>query len=611
MFGLWYGREVLAMARQMMLLFAALALAAPAAGEPRSAGKWLVDLGRDYAQSPQAGLSNADAEITLLFMTAATRVEPGLAEGYRWQHELLTALGRSTEAIRALSRYVELKPQDTPSHLLWISSTIDLLQTAKARADFCRQYLQRGDLPDVIVGVLHYRLADFHLNRGELAEARREAEAALEADPLNVAARMVLDELIDLEGSDTTWLADPDAEDERRARRLIAELRLNPAATSAAWELANLLRDWGLTDQANRWYEHAARIFRLIPPGTPPAEFTTDREKKVEPEGEPPAEVVALLEAFPEALLDYPFDPGAYLNAMLDIESKELAPGEPWWCRIRLENKGSFPITLGAGMMVTPDLLCAVQTRGDKARTSGPTLHVSLDRRVRILPGDALEVRQTLDVGPIRSSMLGTPQMAHEVELSAVLSPVALVDETGQETWAPDVGGMLLAPLTFRRAAIEPTGQALGQLVVRSRTGGVLERIMSLQQLAMLVAERQHLDAGRLRYRARPIDSAAVQAALLERVDDEDEQVRARLAECLRWFVLDDAARQVLVRLRGDRHWLVRGLALRALADHYQSRVVKGLEGHVTTDPDEWVQRFAAALIERIQPATKPAPAGE
>ena len=56
------------MVRQALTVLACLALAGPAAGEPRSVGKWLVDLGRDYPLSPQAGLADADARIALLFM---------------------------------------------------------------------------------------------------------------------------------------------------------------------------------------------------------------------------------------------------------------------------------------------------------------------------------------------------------------------------------------------------------------------------------------------------------------------------------------------------------------------------------------------------------------
>ena len=91
---------------------AALWCGTAAGVEARSPGKWLVDLGRDYPLTPQAGLSAVDAEIALLFMQAAARAEPQLGEAYRWQIDLLRVLGREDEVRRVLEAYVRLAPDD-------------------------------------------------------------------------------------------------------------------------------------------------------------------------------------------------------------------------------------------------------------------------------------------------------------------------------------------------------------------------------------------------------------------------------------------------------------------------------------------------------------------
>src|SRR5688572_9677128 len=88
--------------------------------EPLSTVKWLVDLGRDYPLSPQAALSDADAEITLLFMQAASRLDPQLAEAYLWQYDMLLSLGREAEARKILGEYVRLQPDDVAAQLNWI-----------------------------------------------------------------------------------------------------------------------------------------------------------------------------------------------------------------------------------------------------------------------------------------------------------------------------------------------------------------------------------------------------------------------------------------------------------------------------------------------------------
>ena len=152
----------------------------PAAlAEPRSAGKWLVDLGRDYPLTPQAGLSSVDAEITLLFMQAAARVEPDLAEAYRWQVDLLQVLGRQDEARLALEAYVQRAGEDIPARLAWVQACLDARQTAESRAAFCRDELARPGIPPVIASDLHRRLAEFHWNRGEDAAARGESPGKL------------------------------------------------------------------------------------------------------------------------------------------------------------------------------------------------------------------------------------------------------------------------------------------------------------------------------------------------------------------------------------------------------------------------------------------------
>jgi HEAT repeat protein len=106
-----------------------------------------------------------------------------------------------------------------------------------------------------------------------------------------------------------------------------------------------------------------------------------------------------------------------------------------------------------------------------------------------------------------------------------------------------------------------------------------------------------------LRYAARPIDADAVRAAVLAMANDSDWYVRARLAEAMRWFVLDDATMPSAMMLLNDSHWLVRSLARRLLADQHGNKFGKILEMAAHSDPDAWARQLAGALLERQRQA--------
>lgn len=713
-----------------------------AAAEPLPAGAWLVDLGRDYPRTVQAGVSDADAEITLLFMEAAGRIDPSLAEPFLWQYDMLTALDRPEAAHEALTTYVRLQPDNIAAHLDWLAMEIDQLQTAEARAEFCRTHLQQRRLPDNVASDLHRRLADFHLGRGERDQAAAEAKAAIEAYDLNFRARRLLERL---ESPGTPRPPQADLE------HLLLALSACPNDPVLAAETADLLMTLNLPEPAEQLYTHAVMVLKLFDPESELALAMTDRavalqamgrEKEARdqiekadrewqalladrqgqlepdlaghmawfyafhnprpeqaerlarvalvedpelivaqralgsalrqlnrldeaksqlepiadmdaaaaaeyaqvlvaqgkdplaretltrattrpavPEGQlamarasrqiglapptsrpAPEEATQALERFRWGVLDYPLRPDKHLSLSLMMPRPEIRPGEPWLLTARLTNTGRFPITIGPGMMVSPDLLVAVHTEGDRPRTTGPTLQFSFNRTPRLMPGESVEIAHTVDLGVIRSGMIGTPQMTHEVTVSGILSPISFLDGEGQEVVAPAIGGQM-SQAKFRRAAFSPSGENMSELAARLRSDDPLGRIAAMELLAMLLAEHQHLQAGRLKYSARAVDAPAVQRTVMGMSTDRDWHVRARLVECLRWLSLDPAVRDTANILLRDSHWLVRGLTMRAMTDHYGIRFQSVLNQAAEGDPDEWVRRFASALNARITAA--------
>jgi LDH2 family malate/lactate/ureidoglycolate dehydrogenase len=52
-----------------------------------------------------------------------------------------------------------------------------------------------------------------------------------------------------------------------------------------------------------------------------------------------------------------------------------------------------------------------IEAEGDRKRTSGPNIRIPLNRQLILRPGESVEVSQTINIGPIEASMLGTPQV--------------------------------------------------------------------------------------------------------------------------------------------------------------------------------------------------------
>ena len=595
------------MLRHSCCLLTVLLIPGLAAGQPLTAGEWLVHMGRDYPLSAQASVTNADARITLLFMQAAARVDPALAEPWFWQADMLAALDRPADQRAALAQYLQRRPDDVITWLKWIELSADTMQTAEQRAEFYRATLRDAErFPPEVRSDLHRRLAEYHWNRGERGQAEEQARAAVDDFKMNFAAQRVLDEAQGVEQTPA-----------RRLEWALAGMVLNPADLAQAQNIGDMLTAWGLAGDAETWYAHAARLRTLatgqVGASSQPAADVSATSRPAPATQPAPPEVGAVVTGFPRAVLDYPFHPSKYLSLAWQMSKPELQPGEPWRCTVKLTNVGTFPITFGEERMLMPELLCSITTRGDQERTSGPSIRLSLQLKLRLVPGESIETTTTLDVGPIRASMIGTPQVTQQVEVAGVLSPVRLVLLDGREAWVPAIGGMAAPTLRFKRTGFTATPAHVQAVIARSQAANPQDRILGMELAAMLLAERQHLDAGRLRYTAERVDPAMLQTAVLARAADPDWQVRARLTECMRWFLLDATATQAATQLLSDENWLVRGLALRMLADQHREKFLPVLRRVAQSDGDEWVRGMAAALAERLAPTTQPAetrPAG-
>ena len=236
-------------------------IAAPARGQAEAqtplAGKWLLDRGRTLGLlTPRPTVE--DAERALIWMEAAARVSPDLAEAYLWQYDLLNRLSRTDAAMAALGSYCKLNPADISAQLDLIDWKFERGQSVEARLAFCTEMLRTADLSPVVQSDLHRRMAGLYVRSGDRSQAQACATKALEAFAGNVAAHALLVELVD--------------EHERAAgqvRMSLAAIAASPANAGEMWRLARLLDSLSLHAEAAKWYERVLTLFELHPGDVP------------------------------------------------------------------------------------------------------------------------------------------------------------------------------------------------------------------------------------------------------------------------------------------------------------------------------------------------------
>ena len=227
------------------------------AGPPT--GQWLIDHGRHTGLTSDGTDVRGDAEMILIWMLASARLSPDHPDAYWWQYDLAARLGRTQAAHAALRKYLELQPDDAVARLAHIDLSINEMQTANRRIEFCIGALADAAYPEVI-GDLHRRLARIYRGRGDDELARTHAMDALRACPRGDA-----------------HLLGPDAAPETRVAAMISRIAASPADVRYLWDLALLLDSLSMHGQARPWYQHALDAFHAgLQPGQPPSSLLLD-----------------------------------------------------------------------------------------------------------------------------------------------------------------------------------------------------------------------------------------------------------------------------------------------------------------------------------------------
>lgn len=243
---------------RLCILLAWLVLAPQAAAQDKSPAKWLVDIGRDYGLGRERLGIEPEAEVILAWMDAAVRVDPALAEPYRWKSDLLERLDRHSEAQQAMRNYCQRAPDDVVSLLGLIQSELDDLQSLEDRMRYCARRLLDGDLPRAAQGDLHRRIGQYYYNLGDTKRAVKYLHRALALFDFDHRAKGLL---LTIQGDDVS--------DVECLKFVIDQFIAQPAEFLSYWQLAKRLDALNLHDQAIDWYLRGRLFFNRTYPQEP------------------------------------------------------------------------------------------------------------------------------------------------------------------------------------------------------------------------------------------------------------------------------------------------------------------------------------------------------
>ena len=367
-----------------------------------------------------------------------------------------------------------------------------------------------------------------------------------------------------------------DSGDSAGARRVVAELSPKPVA-GRAYELLNALGS-GM----------AAGTAASQPTSEATSQPTTREAVASDPE------MMRVLGEFDRRVFDFAREPERFLEATVEMEDRSVRPGEPWWCVFKLKNRGPLAITLGPDGMVNPVFLLSFEVEGDRKREYPALLTVNIDR-VRVLhPGESVETRQTLDVGPLRRVARQSPQQSQRVVMRVLLDAVAAPDGT----WQVAPGGQRLRPVYFNRVPAGTGRESMNAMFGALGGERVGMRWQAIELMAELLGEQQRAALGRLEYKPAAVPTERIQAQLLNLLGSESWETRVRTLEALQVTGLDRGTVGAVEACLDHSYWPVRLMAVRLLA-RQGAGFAERAEAIARDDADEQVRAVAASYVAK------------
>jgi hypothetical protein len=318
-------------------------------------------------------------------------------------------------------------------------------------------------------------------------------------------------------------------------------------------------------------------------------------------------QLLEILDAFDATPLRFESVAADALDVSIDLDERNLYPGQPWRATFTLHNRSAIPITLGDDGMVNPVFLLSFRIDGDRPREWRNLMTVSLDRRRTLAPGEKLRLRRTLNVGPLRRHSRMYPQQLLRVQVDAIFDPQR--NETGD--WVPSPTGRRLRTLYFNRLPANVSREGLNALFAALAGPSDPARWEAIEVIADLLSEHQRAGLGQLKYTPEAVPAERLLHAMHAALTSEAWETRARMLEALQIAGLDAQTLRLVSGCVRHENWVVRMHAVRLLSRNGMA-ARESLLSAAGDESDELVRAVIRSRIEQIDqtagPATRTAP---
>ncbi len=301
--------------------------------------------------------------------------------------------------------------------------------------------------------------------------------------------------------------------------------------------------------------------------------------------------IVAALDKFQRDVFDYYRRTSDFLKVTLRFVAEPLPPAGPLEVVIRLENAGPFPITFGEGFMARPLLAVSAKLTGRETAEFKNYLQVLMNSRPVLKPGDAIEKKVAIDVGPLREKWIALATDATAIEVTAMFDPVYQGDSL-----AAGLGSMVIGPIKGARKAIETTPQAITALTDQATSGDEVGRANAAESIGALLVAAQANPSVTL-----PVDQ--LRGALARVLADRDWRVRAKAMYAAGWSPLDKSTTQAAAPAVQDHDSVVRLMAVQLFAAQQGDKFKDVLDHISKTDASQAVRTLARSYLPELTSA--------
>lgn len=502
--------------------------------------------------------------------------------------------------------------------------------TADHWAQLAQSYANSGDLPQAAEAVDKALAADAKLDRARLLKAsisarRNETEADASMDQLAASfvaqAEQVVAERNVAKAAELAWFFAYHKPDATRATQLAQIALRDPNAPILARraqgyahllgnqfnEALEVLRPLAARDQLSalgaakallglqregeaKELLHKGVMLGFSGPGYDETVKLLEKLGEKAPMKPGHDKIVKALQRFDRRLFDYFTKVDSFLKLTLSAVEDPLPAVGPWRVRVRIENIGQAPVTVGEGMMAQPLVLFSVQLGDGKGGRYENYHQALLNRRPILMPGDAIEEEVTLDVGALREQLIRSASWTTPVQIEARFDPVAT--ESGYANGPTTVSA---APLRLQRVGVSRERSEVKRVIAQLTAATPAERWRAIDSLGALLAEMSQESAGG----QDSAEARSLRRRLVAQLVDADWTIRARTLEALRWSPQSEEVFTAASPLLNDSNFVVQMAAVRFFATQQGEQFGRVGEKLAREATDPTVRLLAGSFMQQ------------